>query len=150
LLRRVQCLLGLLALGDVLRRAKQAEAVTIHIVFRTQLDLHPADLSIGPHPAVFNLRRRPYCDRTAARIEKGGDVVRVNKRPRFLDRQHRFWRNADELEHLRRPGCGLGRLLGVPMADLADPLSLEELPSGLLGEAAGLLHLLLSEAERLF
>ena len=73
LLRRVQCLLGLLALGDVLRRAKQAEAVTIRIVFRTQLDLHPADFSIGPHPAVFNLRRRPYCDRTAARIEKGGD-----------------------------------------------------------------------------
>lgn len=36
------------------------------------------------------------------------------------------------------------------MADLADPLSFEELPSGLLGEAAGLLRLLPSELERLF
>ncbi|HKM70421.1 MAG TPA: hypothetical protein VJX94_10245 [Stellaceae bacterium] len=74
----------------------------------------------------------------------------MNKRLRFLDRHHRFWRDADELEHLRRPGRGLGRLLGAPMADLADPLSFEELPSGLLGEAAGLLRLLPSELERLF
>src|SRR5262249_2084716 len=84
--RVYQLLFGTLALGDVLRGAEKSDALPTRIVFWAQLDMDPANIAVGPHPAVLDCGRRSGLDHMAASLQKRGDVVPVNERAGLLDR----------------------------------------------------------------
>src|SRR5439155_18761604 len=142
-----QLLLCSPAVGDVLRRAEESEILPSGTMFRAQLDMNPAGIAIRSYPAALDPPRRSRRDRVLPRIQKCNNVVRVNEGAGFLGRQRRFLWDASQLEHLRRPGGVLSRLVRVPMADLAATLGFQVLAVGLFGEYTLLFYRLFSKGQ---
>src|SRR5207302_11503328 len=64
-----QLLLGAPAVGYVLRRAEEAEILPSCAMFRTQLNMDPADLAVRSYPPDLDSRRRSRRDRMVPRIQ---------------------------------------------------------------------------------